>query len=446
MLVALLLLAILVFNFLLAFRFAQESFFERLEEKALAVANNHAGGIRTGHSRTNSFRQFSLPSEVIYLFSKGSRIFSSGKGGWSPEPELLENIASSERVEMVDGIRHTIGFTVVLDGEKLIIVASALDEVGSSKLRNLAWSMAISFLIFLVFVVLVGNYLSRKALEPIKYVISQVRRITAQNLNSRVAYEDNRDEIAQLSNTFNSMLERLEESFRTQADFVRNSSHELRNPLAAMIGQAEIALNRDRDSAYYKEVVQAMYQESLRMKHIVNSLLQLSRLSQVNAGKFAELLRLDELLFDVVENMVRTDQRCSIKVHLEHLEEKEALVNANRGLLEIALVNILDNACKYSGYEPVRCVLDYSGNSLILSIEDNGIGMQEEEIRRISEPFYRSSRVRSLEGQGIGMAVATRVLQVYGIEMKISSTPGKGTRIDLTFPANISPRHQQAEG
>lgn len=447
LLVAFLLLAILSFNFLLAFRFAKESFHDRLEEKSISIVNNYLGNKELQNNERFPLLNHFLPSEVILLYDEsGNQIFRYGNDEWKPEPGLLEELRSRTNIEKEQSSRYILGRTLESEGKKQFLIGSAVDVVGSSKLKNMAWSMLLSFMLFLGFSVLSGFFLSKKALEPIQSVIDQVNMITAMNLNKRVSHENNKDEIAQLSNTFNSMLERLELSFKTQTDFVRNSSHELRNPLAAMIGQAEIALNRDRDARYYKEVVQTMFQESLRLKHIVNSLLQLSKASPETVSKFHEILRLDELVFDVVENLTRTDPRCRIEVSMNNFLEREALVNVNRSLIEIALGNLLENACKYSGYSIVKCGLHDNEKKFRLVVEDKGIGMTEEEIQRISEPFYRSDKVRSKEGFGIGMAVASRVFQVHGIEMLIRSSTGIGTTIELIFPEQLPPRPLGAEG
>jgi signal transduction histidine kinase len=242
------------------------------------------------------------------------------------------------------------------------------------------------------------------------------------------------------------MLERLEDSFKSQSDFVRNSSHELRNPLAAMIGQAEIALKKDRDEVYYKGVIQAVYQEGLRLKHIVNSLLHLSKASPETVNKTHESIRLDELLLDVVENLIQLDKRRKISVKLQDSDTAEPLVLGSRSLLEVAIGNIIENACKFSGFETVECSLFHENDRMVLRISDKGIGMTREEIERISEPFFRAAGVRDKEGFGIGMAVAARVFQVHEVKMEINSAPGSGTQIVLSFPAQISLRMQDSEG
>jgi signal transduction histidine kinase len=439
-LVAFLLLGILSFNYIQARRFARESFFDRLRQRAMMAADRQLDQARE-RIRHSSPASFGLPNESYSAYSKeGKLLFHYGTGQEVSGFDVLSAIRKGGETSFVDGELHVLAFPSEDEGTMVFMVASATDVVGSSKVRHLAGSMVISFLIFLVFVVMTGQYLAKNALDPIESVISQVKEVSARSLDRRVKHPNNSDEIAQLAQTFNSMLERLETSFKTQSDFVRNSSHELRNPLAAMIGQAEIALNKDRDAVYYKEVVQAIYQESLRLKHIVNSLLHLSKASPETVQKTHEILRLDELLLDVVENQLQSDSRRKIQIALNLEGDREPCILGSRSLLEVAIGNLLDNACKFSEYQTVRCTLERKRDMLEICIQDSGIGMSEEEIRQISEPFFRSANVRDKEGFGIGMAVANKVFQVHGTEMIIRSQTGKGSQIHILFPEGSSPR------
>lgn len=382
---------------------------------------------------TKKYKQ-ALRGETIQIYDTNLRIrYSEKTGTYNPDPDLIAVVRSGDYEAHLENARYVVGFTYNLDGQDYFIFASAVDVTGSSKLQNMLKTMSISFLIFLVFVVLAGQYLSQKALEPIQSVIHQVNSITAESLDKRVKYKNDTDEIAQLALTFNSMLVRLEDSFKSQSGFVRNASHELRNPLAAMIGQAEIALNRDRDNPYYKEVIKAIFEEALRLKHIVNSLLELSQASPEVVASNQETIRLDELLLDVVENLVKSKNYKQIEVRLPESPESEPLIVGNRSLLEVAIGNLIDNACKYSDSKLVHCFLDQLENSLQLIIKDEGIGMSVEDITFFTEPFYRSSRARTKEGFGIGMAISSKILQIHGIEMDVKSKIELGTTVTLSF-------------
>ena len=436
-LVALLLLAILGFNYFLAYLFASESFLDRLKERAITVATMHLDQ-DTPHQlqfdEINKRYKQVLKGESIQIYDVNLQIrYSEQTESYKADPQLIAVVRGSEYEANLENGRYVIGFTYNLDGQEFYIFASAIDVTGTSKLQNMLKTMLISFLIFLIFVVLAGQYLSLKALEPIQSVILQVNSITAESLDKRVKYKNDTDEIAQLALTFNSMLVRLEDSFKSQSGFVRNASHELRNPLAAMIGQAEIALNRDRDNAYYKEVMRAIFEEALRLKHIVNSLLELSQASPEVVASNQEIIRLDELLLDIVENLVKSKNYKQIEVRLPESPESEPQIIGNRSLLEVAIGNLIENACKYSDGKRVHCFLDQIENTLQLSIKDEGMGMTEEDITFFTEPFYRSSRARKKEGFGIGMAISSKILQIHGIEMDVKSKLEIGTTVILRF-------------
>ncbi len=443
-LVALLLLAILGFNYFLAYIFASESFLDRLKERAITVTTMHLDQDephQKQYDEINKRYKQVLKGETIQIYDTNLRIcYSEQTDAFKPDPDLISVVRRSGEYEAIlENGRYLIGFTYNLDNHDYYIFASAVDVTGTSKLQNMLKTMLISLLIFLVFVVLAGQYLSQKALEPIQSVIQQVNSITAESLDKRVKYKNDTDEIAQLALTFNSMLIRLENSFKSQSGFVRNASHELRNPLAAMIGQAEIALNRDRDNPYYKEVMQAIFEEALRLKHIVNSLLELSQASPEVVASNQEIIRLDELLLDIVENLVKTKNYKQIEVRLPDSLEAEPLIIGNRSLLEVAIGNLIENACKYSDGKLVHCFLDQLENTLQLSIKDDGIGMTEEDITFFTEPFYRSSRARMKEGFGIGMAISSKILQIHGIEMDVKSRLEMGTTVTLRFNPVVQP-------
>ena len=375
-----------------------------------------------------------LNGEIIKIYDSNLKIrYSEKTDSFNLDTGMVRKIIDSDYQDRLKNDRLVIGFKYSLGEEDFYVIASAIDRTGASKLRNMLKTMMISFFIFLVFVVFAGQYLSQKALEPIQLVIHQVNTISAESLDKRVHYKNNTDEIAQLAITFNSMLQRLEDSFKSQSGFVRNASHELRNPLAAMIGQAEITLNRDRDTPYYKEVLNAIFQEALRLKHIVNSLLQLSQASQEVVASNPEIIRLDELLLDVVENLVKSKNYTQIEIRLSDSQDQEPLIQGNRSLLEVAIGNLIENACKFSDGKMVHCFLEHISQSLFLRIVDEGIGMTQEEIKFVTEPFYRSSRARSKEGFGIGMAISSKIFQIHGVPMEVTSTPEIGTTIKLTF-------------
>lgn len=439
--VAFLLAAILGFNYYLAYIFAKESYFDRLRERALTIAEMQLDQDENNRSRfdaiTRRYKQI-LNGEVVQIYDKNGTIrYQENSFHLDIPADVRKELLFQKKEEILIEDRYFIRVNYLTDDDQFIILASARDLVGTSKLRNMLQTMVISFVLFLGLVVLSGRYLAMKALQPMQEVMSQVSTIEFESLERRVLYRNDKDEIAQLAQTFNLMLDRLEDAFKSQSGFVRNASHELRNPLAAMIGQSEVTLNKPRDPEYYQEVLRAILQEALRLKHIVNSLLQLSQASPSAVRESIEWIRLDELLLDIVEKLSSQNRNYQIEIRLPENPESDLFFTGNPSLLEVAIGNLIENACKYSGGKTVHCALEQKQGQTILKIIDEGIGMSETDIKYFTEPFYRSSRVRGQEGFGIGMAVSSKILQIHGIPMTVQSELNKGTRITLTFGKGI---------
>ncbi len=430
--------AVLGFNYYLAYIFAKDSFYDRLKSRAIAIVGTHFEGPSATQidfdDLETEYKQV-LPGETIYLFDKDYNIkFSTAEDSFFVDTVLVSRLLKTKEKFLEVEERMILGAPIKFSKGEYYVVASAIDIVGESKLRYMLQSMVLSFFVFLIFTVLAGQVLAKNALKPIQWVINQVNTISAQNLYERVKYENNKDEIAQLSKTFNLMLSRLEEAFESQSSFVSNASHELRNPIAAMIGQSEIALMKERDVEDYQNVLKAIHSDATRLKLIVNSLLQLSQASAEQIKTQIENIRLDELLLDIVENLSKTKSYSQIEVHLPENTSDEILIKGSSGLLEIAISNLIDNACKYSNDKPVNCSISRNLNNWQLQIEDHGIGMTPEELNFCTQPFYRSSDVRSKEGFGIGLAVSKKIFGFHHVKMEISSIKGLGTKVVLTFP------------
>jgi len=432
-----LLAAILSFNYYISSVFAKDSFLERLRERATIIANVHLESDKKNQNRFDLMdKKYNpgLPAEVVVIFDNKLKVrYSERNDSIHLDSSIVQKLRQLEGSSFEKNGRIYIGFPFEDDQGSFYVVATGVDLVGTSKLKNQLESMAVSFSFFLLFALLAGQFLSKKALEPIQSVISQVNAISASNLHERVKYKNDKDEIAQLSKTFNSMLARLEDSFASQLAFVSNASHELRNPLAAMIGQAEITLMKQRENGYYQEALETIYADALRLKQIVNSLLHLSQANSESAIQNHSPIRLDEMILDIIENLSKTKGYNQIEIHLPEENGEDLIIVGNSRLLEVAIANLIDNACKYSNNKPVKCTLEIALEKLSLIIQDQGLGMNSDDLKHCFEPFYRSNSVRSKEGFGIGMAVSCAIFKTHGVDMNIESEEGIGTTIKLEF-------------
>lgn len=215
------------------------------------------------------------------------------------------------------------------------------------------------------------------------------------------------------------MVDRIDAAYQSEKSFISNASHELNNPLTAIQGECEISLLKERTPAEYQAALGRIASETKRIIQLMKNLLFLSHGDKEILKNERETVLLADFLMQFVGNRIRftTDNFAFV-------------IQANPYLLKIAINNILNNACKYSGEAPVEMRL----KGATLTITDTGIGIPEEEINRVYQPFYRASNTREFAGHGIGLSLSMRILRTYGAEVNILSEVGKGTTVAIEFP------------
>ncbi len=317
-----------------------------------------------------------------------------------------------------------------------IVVLSARDLYGVGKLENLRNTLTTAFVLSMIFISILGYYYARRALSPISRIIGKVNSIRAENLSLRLDTDDGKGELADLTRTFNNMLERLQISFDLQSNFINNASHELRNPLTAILGQTEITLSKTRTISEYRSALNNIDLEAYRLDTLVNGLLNLAKADFDSKGLVIEALRVDEILIEIKQslNVANPDNR--IKLDFEDLPDDEhaLTLSGSDTLLKVALSNILENACKFSDNRKVTLKLLTVAGDILLTITDEGIGIPPDELKNIFEPFYRGSNVRDLEGFGFGLPLAYRIVKLHSGDIRVSSQIGKGTIVKIKLP------------
>ena len=267
----------------------------------------------------------------------------------------------------------------------------------------------------------------------------KVNSISTENLHLRLNIGKGKDEVSELAHTFNNMLDRLETSFESQNNFVSNASHELSTPLTSIIGEAELALQKDRTPERYREAMHIILRESERLKAIIQSLLNLAQTGFDGKKQNWELLRADELLLEAKNAVDRIypDNNVQIDYTLFPEDDEKLHIKGNAQLLVLAFTNIILNACKYSGNKVVVAALAASNTKLFIFIKDRGIGIPEHELAHIYDPFFRASNTGDIKGYGIGLPLARNIIRLHKGDINVSSVVDQGTEVQITLP-NIS--------
>jgi signal transduction histidine kinase len=428
----------------------REEFTQSLFRRALVVGHAYADGqARADSSHQASYRQYlrqlyrTLPAEEGRVYdAAGQLVFREGQrpavkaipAGW-----LAEVRRRGQAVLEPEAHYHETVGLLYQDARlgPLVVVAASVDEEGRHQLASLRRVLILGLLAAAAVMSVGGWLLAGQALHPLRRMVGEVDGITATDLSRRLTQAAGpADELGHLAQRFNRLLDRLESAFVGQRTFVRDASHELRTPLTALIGELEVALlPTERPAADYRRTLQSTLDAARQLNSLTNGLLQIARASGDPSQVPMTLVQLDELLLQAHEQILRRHPTC--RVDLELGEEALPAVWGNEALLLAAVLNVLDNACKYSAgaAAPVLASLrPAEAGRLHLWVRDHGPGLSPADLEQVFVPFFRAATVRSLPGHGIGLPLTAQIMALHGGLVRVDSQLGHGTTVRLDWP------------
>ena len=295
-------------------------------------------------------------------------------------------------------------------------------------------------------------FLTKKTLTPLQKLTSEVSQIQAQNLSTQLAVPNSKDEIAQLTSSFNEMLTRLDNAFSTQKQFSANAAHELRTPLAVLQTNLEVfEKKQEPEMVEYRQLFTMIKEQTARLSQLVGTLLDMTNLKSVPR---TDHVSLEELVDEVFCDLDPVAEKAGISIHFDdnssqdwhtdvHTPDASALNNnilnitGSYVLLYRAVYNLVENAIKYNrpnGSVTVS-VKEKNGQAMIL-VKDTGIGISPKNQKKIFDPFFRvdKSRSRAMGGAGLGLALVDSIAREHGGSVKVLESNEKGSIIALMLP------------
>jgi two-component system, OmpR family, sensor kinase len=294
-------------------------------------------------------------------------------------------------------------------------------------------SLAVSVLLWGL-AALIGQQVCRRALSPLIAMSEAAKQISASDLDRRLPLPNTADELAELATSFNDLLGRVEDAYGRQQRFTAEASHQLRTPLAAMLGQVEVALRKPRSSKEYETSLQNVREQVVHLTQIVEVLLRLARSEGESDPLEFEKTELVDWIHLQQERWSHHPRSADLMISNS---APPIYVMTHTLLLSQLFDNLLDNASKYSEHgTPIVISLNTEGERATLEISDRGIGMTTDVHSHLFEPFYRSDDVRRLgmPGAGLGLSVAQQIARAIGVTITVSSEVGVGSVFTLIFP------------
>ena len=357
-----------------------------------------------------------LKSEILFFDTKKSdnELFDT---------KILGNKIRQIQVPIYDG-STIIGY---------IVIAMSL-EGASMVLHNLSKILSIAYPLILILLFIIARFIAGRSIKPISSIINTSNIITKDNLTSRIPLPPNRDELFILSQTINSLLDRIETTIEREKQFTSDASHELRTPLTVIKGTLEVLIRKPRDLAEYHEKINFCVNEVNRLNHLVDELLLLARFENQNQTIKLEKVSLNGIFLDTIARYSTVIQSKKIVVLTDF--SRDYYLETDSYLFSIIVNNLVSNALKYSNLNDTLSVeIIENGGKIECHIIDSGMGIRKEDLEKIFNSFYRSNSTDhpEIKGTGLGLSIVKRLCSLLSITIEILSQEGIGTKVILSL-------------
>lgn len=333
--------------------------------------------------------------------------------------------------------RQYMAFKYPYNGQNFYIIGSAVDVTGKAHIAEFKKDIIVIYIISILIIFVIGFLFSYYTLKPLKDIILQIKDISEHNLDKRLIVPKAKDEIYELTETFNSTFNRLEKSFNNHRQFVTTISHEFRTPLSTLIAELELAKELNVTLDDYKLSIDNALQDANQASQLSSALLDFARASyDVSQISFVDL-RLDEILAEAKIALLQKNPDYRVGINymddLANEDESNYDLNGNPYLLQIAFLNLMENACKYSDNNYCNVEIEVKNKVLEIRFIDGGIGISEEDQKKIFDLFYRGNNKNYNKGNGIGLSIVKRIIETHGGNISLRSQSRIGSTFKIEF-------------
>ena len=399
-------------------------FFNRLQDRAVIVASLYidlSASQRSINEIVRRDRNQSLVDEMLSIYSpeRDKFVFSTD---FLNENFHRQFINPKDTLEVINNISQKNLKISLLKIKQYWVIISAKDYWEQDALHDLRDILVVLCFVALLFIAYISWYMSDRALEPIDLMGNQLKEIFPKNLSRRVTFPNPNDEIGELAKIINQLLNRVEESVKSQKMFVANISHELKNPLTKIFTQIEILELKYRDNPEYYEKIMSLRSDTLALNQLTHSLLDLANVFTIESDLPRFSQRIDEILLELIAEYKRWHQEDTVLLNLDNMPGDENLLifTVNKEAIKIVFKNLIENACKFSDSNSVEISIYSGSNSLVINFYNDGTPVPQEEIANILQPFFRSdATAKGKKGHGVGLAIVSQIIKLHGFRLEI---------------------------
>ena len=411
--------------------------------KLVEIATRQGLGLHESMLKQQLYFEFSdIPGMVVVLLDENGSVVRSSLSADNPFVSYQYLFRRAQNNSTPVYINQEISNTPmrfvaepITNGNDLlgvVLVAHPIDAIQKS-LNSLLNTLGVVFFLLIFPSILGGRILAGKIMRPISRISDQMEEISAEHLEERVKTSQTGDEIEKLGVTFNQLLDRIQESFRRERQFIGDVAHELKTPVATLRGGIELILSKTRTNQEYQQAFKETLIDINRLTTTIKNILDLAWLGAENDHSGENHFDLSATLIELVEIAAKLAAQKQIKLTSE--VDPGVLITGREDKINRAILNIIDNSVKYTPrHKTVSISLHQKKGKAIIEVTDTGIGISENELPRVFERFYRGSKADKTLGSGLGLAIAQGIIKAHKGHIEISSKVEKGTTVVITLP------------
>lgn len=433
--IGLILMIFSLFLFMFLKSYFENSFENNLKNTSISIVDDLLNSYKFDEQITKNKTFTNYSPQIIAVNESNETIIEFAKFNDEIKLNLLNEISNKESFSISKGDTFYLAFKHQFKNKSYKIISSSIHLNELLFLKTIKISLLIFIIISITFTYFTGIYFAKQTLLPIKNIIKQVEKFDEVNLNERLKTRNGKDEISLLTTTFNQLLDRLENSFILQKSFVSNASHEFRTPLTVMKGQIEVLLLQPRSNEIYLNTYVSLLEDINNQINLINGLGDLANANAMFPNVVNSKIPIIDLLDDCVGELYK-NKNYKVVLTIEELQDDESTMYlyGNYALLKSALINVMDNACKFGNNLTCQVNLICNLNFMSITVVDQGLGINKIDLANIFESFYRSNNTRHIQGHGIGLSLVKKIVEYYHGKITVTSEIGKGTKMSIYLP------------
>lgn len=427
--------------YLVSEKYRKQEFFQRLKDRTLTTYKLMVEVDQIDVKTLSLFDKNTINSlydEKVLLFDSSFRmIYSSLDDTQIDYPlELLNRLKEGQNEIRLDEEKYEIlGIRFRYGSHTYYGITKAYDRFGKRKMTFLGISLLCTFAVVFVLLVVLSRYLAKIITYPITRLTKDIDSISTDRLSVRIDEHSARDEVGLLTNKFNELLDKVENAFKFQYHFIHHISHELKTPLAVMVANAEAALAEEKKETLTSSLY-FLRHSLMEMSHVINAMLDISKTESRLADVRSESIRLDELLFECIDELsyLQTGAEFNFKIDGSIEESDRLTIKGNSRMLKMAFMNLLRNALSYSEVE-IPVVEIRSGEETITMIFSNdGIPIQEGEVQKLFTHMFRGGNSEGKKGFGLGLVLVHRIIRLHSGTINYELLGDQRNSFRISFP------------